>query len=251
MKISKLFTSFGIALTLILFTVQLCEAANTLTCWHAYEDDGTTQSTIGHYMSSPFVGKVRTYEHNGQVSNNAKAAEALVNGVALWNADSKASRNLGFALRYLPYASTSTYNVEFIAGNRTLVRNAVGGICDAAIAKTLIGNLDNGQIISYNSRNRTIYEYTANNSNGQQMMRVGLIFGEIEAEAEDGPEPLAERQAAALARVSAHEIGHVLGWRGHSNRSDMLMHPSGNNWTIDEVMAKDIAHIKQFYELGN
>lgn len=251
MKISKLLTGFSTALILAIFTVQLCEAANSLTCWFAYDRYGTNQTTIGHYMSSPFVGKVISYEHHGQVSNNAKAAEALVNGIALWNADNKARTYLGFALRYVPYTTTTTYNVEFVAGNRTLVNNAVGGMGAEAIAETRIGYLTNQQNITYGSYGRTIYAYTANNSNGLRMMRVGLIIDEIEAEAEDGPEPLAERQAAALARVTAHEIGHVLGWNGHAITINSLMHPSGNEWTVNSVKNIDIEHIKQFYELEN
>jgi predicted Zn-dependent protease len=49
--------------------------------------------------------------------------------------------------------------------------------------------------------------------------------------------------------IGGHELGHVLGWYGHSALTTQLMHSSANNLTNTTVSTQDKYHIKQFYDL--
>ena len=47
--------------------------------------------------------------------------------------------------------------------------------------------------------------------------------------------------------VSTHELGHALGWRGHSSYSSDVMYTYGNGVTT--LQTRDILHLKQIYDL--
>lgn len=232
MKISKLITVLGIGLILSISTVQLCEAANSLTCWYAFEDGNET--TKGYYLTSNFVGKVVAGQNE---SSREVAATALVDGMVPWNRNNIALNQLGISLRSIPYTSTATYNVEFEAGDYLYVLYTYGGISSNAIGKTIRGNVSNRRAITFNSIIREIFADSGNSSTSSSLTKVVLITGE---------------STNKYKYVGAHEIGHVLGWYGHSTDTQALMHRAGgNNGTNYTVTTKDINHIKQFYELGN
>ena len=232
MKISKLITVLGIGLVLSLSTVQLCEAANSLTCWYAFEDGNET--TKGYYLTSNFVGKVVAGQNE---SSREVAATALVYGMEPWNRNNIALNQLGISLRSIPYTSTATHNVEFEAGDFLYVLYNYPGTSANAIGRTIRGDVSNRRAISYNSITREIFADSGNSSTSSSLTKVVLITGE---------------STNKYKCVGAHEIGHVLGWYGHSTDTQALMHRAGgNNGTNDTVTTKDINHIKQFYELGN
>lgn len=50
--------------------------------------------------------------------------------------------------------------------------------------------------------------------------------------------------------AGTHEMGHVLGWQGHSTDAGQLMHFSANNYTVATPQSgKDIPHLAQLYNL--
>lgn len=234
-KISKFILAFCIGLILSIFTVQLCEAANSLTCWYAFV--GNNETTKGYYLTSNFVGKV---VGGSDASHREAAATALIDGMVPWNTNNKALNNLGISLRAIPYASTAVYNVEFLAGNIGYVESCVGAMTPKGIGKTRYGSVSTRHQLSYNSVVREIFAYSANSSTSSNLTKVGIAVDRVSPD--------------KYGIVGAHEIGHVLGWYGHSDSDDIvsIMHPTGGiNGTNYNVTSKDLAHIRQFYRLGN
>lgn len=108
-----------------------------------------------------------------------------------------------------------------------------------AVGKTRRGSVSIRHQVSYDSVVREIFSYSANSSTSSNLTKVGIAVDRVSSD--------------KYGIVGAHEIGHVLGWYGHTTIQSTytLMHPSGNNLTNYTVTTTDLAHIKQFYELGN
>ena len=55
------------------------------------------------------------------------------------------------------------------------------------------------------------------------------------------------KEVSQHTNVTVHELGHALGWMGHSTSSSDLMYTYANGLTTPQ--SRDISHLKQFYDL--
>ena len=180
----------------------------SLSYWYA------TGETDIWYSSVPIYARC----YDNELGFYVNLYPALMSGVNRWN-------SAGF----LPFSIsrvTVDENVRFYGGTSSYLKSAFPAITDNTEGYAPIVEPSSSTAASYSGATKTIYEF-----DGTNIRKVAII---------DKGSTSAQYQI-----VGAHEMGHVLGWYGHTSDPTQLMYGQA---TATAVMTKDILHIKQVYD---
>ena len=200
----------------VLMAVCLCvtaSAAYTLTCWYAYHPNANTE-----------YNQIGTWGANSTI----KFAQKKLNK----NSDFDFyACNLGAQNTWAPILGVTFQNV--ILMNDAQIK--VYGGTQAEMQEI-------GLTVTEYAVGRTISDYgssTTTSYGGKTKYVLGLNDGEIQIY--DG----LGRTPTQVQKTTTHEMGHALGWHGHSKVYGDLMYTSSE--TSNGMTSRDINHLKQVY----
>lgn len=199
--------------------------ASELDYWDAYDQNGETYE--GHFSSLRLYCQVRKGEYT---SYNTSTAEAMLYAIDVWNdADI-----LPFTIRYRAYTSSSPANVLFYGGSYDYIKREFPSMASGGCGFTQLGSVDFHENATYGSSTKSIYEYSVEGDESwASITSVGVVI-------DNGYDHEV---------TGAHEMGHVLGWHGHSTSTSQLMYSTYVDMSVSTPQRKDKRHIEQFYTL--
>ena len=226
----KVFKNLFIFMLIAFLLVGSCSAVSLL-YWDAYSRiNGIDVPTSNVFFCSvPLVGKVFDCE---TTEDQVKAATAMVYGQQKWNN----TNGLPFSLSFLYYNSQNPYNVIFMSGTLEWLQELIPEYGDGDLGYTKLGTLDDiNTQATYGGGTKDIQRYSVTgNNNAVTKTKIGVLNT-----SSDG----------LLQITGAHELGHALGWVGHSTDTSQLMNYSAGDYSVTAVGEKDLRHIKQIYDL--
>ena len=195
----------------------LCSSAlaTSISYWYA---SGTNDV---YYYSVPIYGSVGYY----QTGSYTCALTGLSNGVSKWNS----ANFLPFSLSYNSITlADPNANVWYYGGDRSYLSQYFSGITSSVYGITSFATSVSSTTVYYGASAKTVHML-----DGSSRSRVAIVDQGL------APNP-------SYVTVGAHEMGHVLGWYGHSSNPSQLMYSAAS---VSSVLSEDKLHIKQIYDL--
>ena len=185
---------------------------DNLYCWYS---DATTASYWTTIPSSIYVNKLN---HNSSFDFIA----AMRHAVSQWNTA------LGASMSVVETSSTiESRAIECYGGTTNEIRDTM--------VFSSVNEGVNGLTWYKNSSYATTVEYNGNHYNISTISKVRIYV------VDNG------RTISRYKKTCTHELGHALGWRGHSSVGSDIMYGSGS--TVTSLTARDKNHLRQIYDL--
>ena len=209
----KRFVALLISIALVLACMPIANAANlgTLTYWYAnYTEDSTTE--IGRWLANSITIRATKINSNA----NFSFLTAIDHGVTQWK------NTLG---KTITSSSTVTSgDIEWYGGTLAEIKAYTGYTLPDDVA----------------GKTRYYYKSTEGTWTYQNSTKTGYLFSFIYCYTVDNG-----YTANQYKNVSTHELGHALGWIGHSTSSSDVMYPTMSS--ITQLTTRDKNHLSQVY----
>lgn len=206
-------------LILCLLTTPCFASSYTISNWDA------SGETDVWYSSVPINAGVGKYETGFYTAT----LNAMKSGVSVWNNASFLPFTITYESIHFEYDGA---NVWYYGGEYSFLRTYFDGLSSTALGYAPIVAPASSDTVTYVS-NSIKYTKNVREFDGTERRKVAIL--------NKGTVP-----ATPYTTVGAHEMGHVLGWYGHTATATQLMYSSA---TATSVQTQDKRHIKQIYDL--